>query len=113
MPHCVIEYASELADTVSAKAMVEVVQKTVEASDLFNAADVRSRAIAYDAYQLGAEQSKFLHVTVKLLAGRTDEQKAQLNEEVLQQLSQLAISDALLSCECVDIHTESYQKMVL
>lgn len=110
MPHCIIEYAKPLEQSISPQVLVETVQQVVAGSALFNAADVRSRAMAYDYYQVGASQQYFLHVIVKLLSGRSDTDKAQLTQSVITALQTLSLSDVIISCECVEIHRESYQR---
>ena len=45
-------------------------------SQLFlpDGADIKVRAMAYSNFKLGDGKASFVHVVVKILAGRTDEQ---------------------------------------
>lgn len=113
MPHVIIEYSDTLEAQVSRKELLKTAHQAVEASGLFNAVDIRSRTQSFDHFHLGAEKHNFLHITVKLMRGRTDEQKIQLTTGVTTALQALNISDVLVSCECVDVHNESYQRMSL
>lgn len=106
MPHCIIEYAQGLAP--HADRLLDTIQQTVIDSPLFSAVDVRSRRQAFDGYRLGADNQYFIHVTIKLLRGRSDREKAQLTQQVVDAITNLALGDVLVSCECVDIHTASY-----
>ncbi len=113
MPHVIIEYADILEAQVTRKDLINAIHQSVESSGLFNSDDIRSRTQSFDKFRLGTAQHSFLHITIKLLAGRTDEQKLKLTQSVLQAVQSLSLSDVLVSCECVDIHKESYQQMIL
>ncbi len=113
MPHVIIEYADTLETQISPQDLLAAVHQTVEASGLFNAADIRSRVQVFQHFRLGVQQPHFLHISIRLFAGRTDVQKAQLTQSVLQSLQQLRLLDVLISCECVDIHKASYQQIAL
>lgn len=113
MPHVIIEYSDTLESQVSRKELLNTAHQAVEASGLFNAHDIRSRTQSFDHFRLGANKHHFLHVTVKLMRGRTDEQKNQLTTGVATALQGLAMNDVLISCECVDVHNESYQRISL
>ncbi|MBS9781821.1 MAG: 5-carboxymethyl-2-hydroxymuconate Delta-isomerase [Gammaproteobacteria bacterium] len=113
MPHVIIEYADALESQVSRENLLNTVHQTVEQSGLFNAIDIRTRTQSFDTFRLGVAQRNFLHITIKLLAGRTDEQKLMLTQSVLQAVQSLSLTDVLVSCECLDIHKASCQQMTL
>ncbi len=113
MPHVIIEYAEALESQVSREDLLNTVHQTVEQSGLFNATDIRTRTQSFDTFRLGVTQRNFLHITIKLLAGRTDEQKLMLTQSVIQAVQTLSLTDVLISCECLDIHKASYQQMIL
>ncbi len=113
MPHVIIEYSDILEAQVTRKNLVNTIHQTVEDTGLFSPEDIRSRTQSFDKFRLGVTQHSFLHITIKLLAGRTDEQKLKLTQSVLQAMQSLSLTDVLVSCECVDIHKASYQQMIL
>lgn len=113
MPHVIIEYADILEAQITRKNLINAIHQTVENSGLFNAGDIRSRTQSFDKFRLGVPQHSFLHITIKLLAGRTDEQKLKLTQSVIETVKQLSLTDVLVSCECVDIHKASYQQIAL
>lgn len=113
MPHVIIDYSAPLEDQVSRQTLLDTAHQATESSGLFNAVDIRSRSQSFDNFHLGAEQNNFLHVTVKLLSGRSDEQKTALTKSIITALQQLSLNDVLMSCECVEIHNESYQRLSL
>ena len=81
-------------------------------SQLFlpNGADIKVRAIAYQNFKLGDGKTSFVHVVVKILAGRTDEQKQRLSQEIIKKLSGLGHQDISITVEVVDMERQSYQK---
>ncbi|MBS9778200.1 MAG: 5-carboxymethyl-2-hydroxymuconate Delta-isomerase [Gammaproteobacteria bacterium] len=113
MPHCIIEYAKPLESHIESKTILQTVHQTVSQSSLFEPQNVRSRISAYEAFVLGAEQDNFIHITIKILQGRSDEQKAKLTKQVIDAMSTLTLSNVAISCECVDIHNASYQRLSL
>ena len=54
-----------------------------------------------------------MHVTLRLLDGRSDEQKAMLSESVLGRIEPLLPAVASVGVEIVDMHRASYRKRVL
>lgn len=112
MPHCIVEYSKNLEPS-SVTQLIDAVQHVIESSDLFQAVDVRSRGQSFEHYRLGADKESFIHITIKLLSGRSDEQKAKLTQQVIQALQLLPLSNVLISCECVEIHNTSYQRLAL
>lgn len=113
MPHVIIEYSDVLEAQVSRKDLLSTAHQAVEDSGLFNAVDIRSRTQSFDNFRLRADKHCFLHITVKLLSGRTDEQKTHLTTGIVTALQQLSLTDVLISCECIDIHNVSYQRISL
>ncbi len=113
MPHVIIEYADILEAQVTRKNLVNTIHQTVEKSGLFSPADIRSRTQSFDRFRLGVTQHSFLHITIRLLSGRTDEQKLELTQSIIQAVQSLSLTDVQISCECVEIHNASYQQMLL
>ena len=113
MPHCIIEYSEKLTEQVEVEQFLSVVFKGALRSKLFDKSDIKARAVSYVAHKTGADNQDFIHVTVKILAGRTAEQRAHLSTCVLQQLNNLDLSSVSLSVEICDIDTESYRKVMI
>ena len=109
MPHCIIEH-SEGLDNIE---LLQTVYQGALNSGLFNKHDIKTRAIAYDFFQTASEKQNFIHVVVKILSGRSTEQKTILSSEILTQLESLTLSDLSLTVEIVDIDKASYAKQVV
>lgn len=113
MPHCIIEYAAPLDSKLSIASLVQAVHQGTFATGLFPEEDIKARAVAYHNYQTGSGQTAFIHVSLRILSGRTDEQKQQLAACVEKQLMTLALSSLSLTIEVIDIHRASYTKQLL
>lgn len=109
MPHCIVEHSSEL----DAATLVKAVHQGAIQSELFDCAAIKTRAISYQ-HHCGDDAFKhFVHVNLKILSGRTEQQKAKLSNIVLEQLKALNLSRISLTVEVSDLHRESYAKAVI
>ncbi len=113
MPHCIIEYASEVAEQVSIEILMAAVHDAAFSSGLFPEYDIKTRAIAFNFHCTGQTQDSFVHVAVHLLSGRDDDQKSDLAEKVLAGIEPLLPEVVSVGVEIVDIHRASYRKRVL
>lgn len=110
MPHCIIEHSISL----NGADLVPIVFDAALASGLFaeNGQDIKVRALAYQHYLTGKEKSDFVHITLRILSGRTDEQKQSLSQVVLQRLSGVSLEKCSVTVEIVEMDRNSYGKSV-
>ncbi|MGR5357705.1 5-carboxymethyl-2-hydroxymuconate Delta-isomerase [Vibrio chagasii] len=111
MPHCIIEHSSTInAEQLNSKVFLGALN-----SELFEAdgRDIKVRSIAYENYQTGTEREDFIHVTVRILSGRSDTDKVMLSETVMTQLLALSLSRASITVEVLDMDRNSYGKVVV
>ncbi len=113
MPHCIIEYSSGVSDQIEIDDLVGAVHQGVWSSGLFDEYDIKTRAVAYAHHRTGATRDSFVHVTVRLLSGRDDAQKASLSENLLAQIEPLLTGVVSVGVEICDMHRGSYRKRVL
>ncbi len=113
MPHCIIEYSQDLEAKIEPQELIKIVHQGAVASKLFDESHIKTRALAYAHYQTGISDNAFIHVTAKILSGRTQKQKAELSKSILSQFEKLALSSVTITVQICDIETESYSKMVL
>ena len=113
MPHCIIEYSKTLNTRVEARRLVEVVHKAVLESALFEPSHIRVRACVYEEHVIGYPVHDFIHVTLKILCGRTQQQKKDLAERVLGELDSIGLTSISLSVEVVDIERETYSRKIV
>jgi 5-carboxymethyl-2-hydroxymuconate isomerase len=113
MPHCIIEYAKEIEQSLAVSKLLLGVHQTVVESQLFEEPSIKTRAIAYEHYLTGGDKIPFIHVTLKILFGRNHQQKKDLTKLVLDKLSEIVVPPISLSVEVIDIEKVSYKKLVI
>ena len=111
MPHCVIEYSRDLKAQPSS--LINAVFQGTLNSQLFEESHIKTRTIAFDNYQVGAHKESFIHVTAKILSGRTLEQRSMLSESIIAALAKLDINSVTITVEVVELERESYAKKIL
>lgn len=111
MPHCIIEHSSTInSDQLNNKVFLGALN-----SGLFEAdgRDIKVRSVAYEHYQTGTTKEDFIHVTLRILSGRSDAHKATLSNTVMTQLESLSLVDASITIEVVDMDRSSYSKVIV
>ena len=77
MPHIVLDYASPLEGIILEPEFREgLIQKLLENSD-FERSHIKYRSVKYSDYDCPAADV-FVHVTIKMLSGRTRDQKQKI-----------------------------------
>jgi len=112
MPHCLIEYAKTISTKVTPEQLIDSVYLGTLNSGLFSANDIKTRIIPFDYFTSGVIKQNFIHVTLKILNGRTLEQQKGLSQSVLDELNLLPLSDISLTVEVVEIQKSCYSKTV-
>src|SRR5699024_242971 len=87
MPHLYIEYTDNISGEADIAGLLEKVNQTLLGhSDIIPAGGLRTRAIELQDYIVadGTEDDAFVHVTLKLAPGRTDEQKKAVCDNLFQ-----------------------------
>ncbi|MCB5160838.1 5-carboxymethyl-2-hydroxymuconate Delta-isomerase [Marinomonas algarum] len=113
MPHCIVEYSQNLAQEVPPADWLEAVKSACVASTLFAETDIKLRSTPYKSFVTGGQEDAFVHVTVRLLSGRSLEQRQQLSHLVLESLTQFSLKNVSFSVEIGEMERESYAKTVV
>ena len=113
MPHCIIEYSSDVSNGIAIDELVTATHDGVLSSGLFPAYDIKTRASGYDIHRTGDTQDSFVHVTIHLLDGRSEAQKIDLSEKVLASIEPMLHAVVSVGVEIMDMHRASYRKRVL
>lgn len=113
MPHCVIEYSQNLEQEVPPMDWMEAVQTACIKSALFQSNDIKIRAFPCKHFITGGVQDAFVHVTIRMLQGRSAEQKTTLSEDVLTALCSFAVKQVSLSVEIIEMDNQTYRKKVI
>lgn len=116
MPHLVIEYSQKLEDSISIAALVSDGQQAMSETGLFNASAIKTRALPYRDFVLGksheGSSNLFIHAEVRILEGRTNEQKEALSTAIFNYLCAAAPEVPEISVEVCDMEKASYSKRV-
>lgn len=108
MPHCIIECPESVAELIPFETLVGIVHDAAEATGLFEAGDVKARLLAYQYAVAGGREQPHVHVTIRLLAGRSKADRATLSKTVAQAVCDALTTVYLLSVEVVQIDQATY-----
>ncbi len=117
MPHLVLEYTANVTQNVDWSALFSRLHQAVAAAGA-PLAGCKSRAVRHEDYYVadGRAGGAFVHLTIGLLSGRADEDKAGLARRCRELLVEeyrpsLEALDLQITVEVRDLHRESYQKV--
>lgn len=120
MPHIVIEHTANLSCLPFETMLSAVTSELADSPEVFDEADLKARVLHVEAFRVGLEDQDraFIHVTVRILAGRSTSQKKDFSERVMRGMLRHmpAIPSNLvahLSVEVVDMDPGSYRKVKL
>lgn len=85
MPHIIVEYSANLDGSLDIQRLVDDLHQVVTDSGVADVAAIRTRAKKRDVYRVadGDTKNAFVHVTMRLRIGRSEEQRTQLAEALL------------------------------
>ena len=88
MPHCILEYSSNINGKVNLKKLLHDINTMLDGTGVFNLMDVKSRAIEHDHYVVGDGDTNraFVALTINIFSGRPDDVKVNIAESALQLL---------------------------
>jgi len=88
MPHLIIEYSANVADDTEVSDLVVVMHDAALATGIAPLDALRTRAVAREHYAIAdcEPSNKFIAVTARLGAGRTDSEKDSLVEALMSAL---------------------------
>ena len=112
MPHLIIEYSSNVAATVREEQLVKRGHNIMIAAGLFTSSDIKSRGHEVQEFQVGEKEASgsFVHAEVKLLVGRTVEQREPLARDLFKLLSAAFPAETSVTVEITEMNRETYKK---
>ncbi|NVK73586.1 MAG: 5-carboxymethyl-2-hydroxymuconate Delta-isomerase [Oceanospirillaceae bacterium] len=113
MPHCIVEYSQNLEQEVPPADLLEAVKGACIASQLFMEEDIKLRSVPYKNFLMAGKEDAFVHVVLRVLSGRSLEQRQQLSHFVLEALIQFSLKDVSFSVEVCEMERETYAKKVI
>ncbi|NLS13512.1 5-carboxymethyl-2-hydroxymuconate Delta-isomerase [Vibrio sp. SM6] len=114
MPNLVLEYSNSAEERVSMPALLADLHHVMLQSGLFEASSVKSRTLRGHQWLIGEEGDSvdFIHVTVELLVGRSDEQKSELADALITTLSHSASHIRTLTVNLRDMEPCGFRKVI-
>ena len=85
MPHIIVEYSANLEGDLDIRRLVEDLHQVAVDSGVADIAAIRTRAERRDVYRVadGDVKNAFVHVTMRLRIGRSEEQRSKLADALL------------------------------
>lgn len=120
MPHIIIEYTPNLVDLPFDAMLAAVTRRLAESPEVENEADLKARVVKAERFRVGLAESRrgFIHATVRIMAGRTEQAKQDFSRRVADGMLEHMppFGDEMtvhLSVEVVDMERGSYRKVKL
>ncbi len=113
MPHLVLEHSTELAESHDVAALVQELFQTAVDSGVFGAEDIRARSVACDNTVTGAAKPGFAHLILRMMAGRPEDVRLRLAEDLLAVMQRHLPEVGALSVAPEEIKRETYARRVI
>lgn len=110
MPHVVIEHFTETPADFDGPHAMRLAFDTCAACGFIAPEDLKVRTTHPEAILFGDGRRSFIHVTVLLLAGRTDAMKLSLARALVATLREAFPNIAAISTDIRDMNPECYKK---
>jgi len=122
MPHLIIEHSANISKSsiTNLQKNIQNIMSGVEGN--FHADQCKVRALPFDDYLVGLTDqntSSFIHITLKVLTGRTVQIRKNLAEKILEFSREFLLDLKLfgkrheISVDIVEMERETYQKFVV
>lgn len=114
MPHIILDYPEGLDQQVDMAALCQAIFDSLATDPAVpdpSSLKIRARPNPYSV--IGTDPQTFVHATLRLLPGRSDDTKLHLTQIILKVLEAQLPNVGSLSVEAVDLHGPSYAKRVL
>ena len=119
MPHIIVEYTPDSMAENSEKALLNATFEAVKSTGLFKTQNIKVRLHPIEFYQLGLENSGFIHVMCRIHPGKSADQKQQLTQQILSALNvsvQTVMKEKMglvMTVEVEEMDRTKYAKVVL
>ncbi len=113
MPHITLEYSDTLADRQDIPKLVSLLHKSLATQETVNIHGIKSRAmpVQYTIVGDGKDRDQMMHVTLKLLPGRSDELRHKMAADLRETLHNHMHDDSIaVTVEVIELDAASYQK---
>jgi len=113
MPHFVIDYSRDIETRYDMDKIMQIAFDAGVASGVMQGIDIKVRMQPFDHYRMANKGDSFLHLSVFLLAGRTDTQKEHVSLGLRTALTDYLTTVTAVSIDIRDMNTTAYKKRLL
>jgi 5-carboxymethyl-2-hydroxymuconate isomerase len=110
LPHIVLEHSADLKSSLNESQILVKMHEMFIDTGVFSPRAVRARSISYDDYVLTGAGESFVHVSVSILAGRSDEQIEMLCDNLFSLLKDNITQTDNVSLEIREMNPKTYRK---
>ncbi len=110
MPHIIIEHGNALSGEIDINVAMQIGFECAGACGFIDPADIKVRLRPYIDFFSGDGRSSFIHITVRLLSGRTAAQKENLAMAMREAFDARFGQVQSISVEICDMDRASYKK---
>ena len=114
MPHIFVEYTDSIASNVDIPKLCAELHKDLATRESVDIHAIKTRAtpVQFTIVGDGHDPDKMIHITLRLLPGRSDELKAEMTGAFVKIARDIAHHDdrITITAEAVDMHAPSYMK---
>ena len=108
MPHIIVEHTDDIKGV---DALVGDLHQSLARQETITLGGIKSRSITVQNAFVGEMQNgSMVHVTIKLLSGRSDELRAKMTDDLLSVIKSKVADHVSVTVESVELHNQSYQK---
>lgn len=113
MPHIIIECSEQIATILAFEELAPKIHQFLTDTLPTEYANCKTRIVSSSQYLIGGNpKQNFLHVTLKILPGRSPEIKNKVAHTLLEMLNQnISLTNVVLSLEIIEIDTNNYFKL--
>ena len=119
MPHLIIEHSSNISQEPVIALQHDIQKIMSESEGGFTIERCKTRSFSFDKYFVGAlshNESSFIHITLKILSGRSVEVRSSLSDKILCYLDQFVSNQNLntkrcdISVDIAEMNIDTYSK---
>ena len=112
MPHAIIEYSRNIASEVQQGELCELAYTVMNDSGLFTPNAIKTRTLCADNWYVGEQGANgaFVHITIRLLEGRSEEQKSALTQAMFDTMKKALPELEHVSVDIADMTKATYRK---
>ncbi|MGB7406383.1 MAG: hypothetical protein WA906_11885 [Pacificimonas sp.] len=110
MPQLIAEHSKDVTTRNAIPALFSALMTVCEATDIIAAENVKLRAHGYPSYLVGGEMRPFLHLTLIILTGRSDPQKAELADKLIGAADKAMPDDVEITLDIRDSDVKCFRK---